>query len=267
MPTCLRLPVFILVLSFIAHQGFGQWVDPGNDNTGDIYYNNGKVGIGTSSPSAFLDVRSSGSVGIPTLAVNNTWSNYSSLPDYNRPFIIRRNAGDNESIATYVQDNRVHHYYRNDESSSSMEFRFNNTDTENGVGQNASNNVVLYMYSDMGGARVGINTTNVPAGYHFSVDGKAIMEEVQVASSGNWPDYVFTDTYKLNSLSEVSSFISENGHLPNIPTAKEVKENGIKLGEMNAKLLEKVEELTLYLIEKDREINDLKERMSKLENQ
>jgi len=106
--------------------------------------------------------------------------------------------------------------------------------------------------------QVGVGTTSIPSGYKLAVDGKAIVEEVQVASTGNWPDYVFTDTYKLNSLSEVSTFITENGHLPNIPTAKEVKENGIKLGEMNAKLLEKVEELTLYLIEQSKQINALK---------
>jgi len=93
---------------------------------------------------------------------------------------------------------------------------------------------------------VGIGTTT-PSN-KLDVAGTIRAEEVKVEAQP-WPDYVFSNTYKLNTLSEVSTFISENGHLPNIPTAKEVKENGIKLGEMNAKLLEKIEELTLYLIE------------------
>ncbi len=102
--------------------------------------------------------------------------------------------------------------------------------------------------------KVGIGTTSIPVGYSLSVDGKAIMEEIQVSASANWPDYVFSDTYQLNSLSEVSTYIRENQHLPGIPTAEEVAENGIKLGEMNAKLLEKIEELTLYLIEQNEKI-------------
>ena len=68
-----------------------------------------------------------------------------------------------------------------------------------------------------------------------------------------WADFVFHPSYKLRSLGEVEQFIKANNHLPEIPTAKEVKENGVGLGEMNAKLLQKVEELTLYIIQKDKE--------------
>jgi len=105
---------------------------------------------------------------------------------------------------------------------------------------------------------IGIGTTTPTE--KLSVNGTIRSKEVLVESTP-WPDYVFTDTYKLNSLSEVSTFISENGHLPNIPTAKEVKENGIKLGEMNAKLLEKIEELTLYLIEQTNRIDALQDEV------
>ncbi|MNU07544.1 hypothetical protein D3C72_2531870 [compost metagenome] len=70
----------------------------------------------------------------------------------------------------------------------------------------------------------------------------------------NWPDFVFAKDYKIHSLQETEKHIKQHGHLPGIPSAEEVKANGIDLGEMNAKLLEKVEELTLHLIEKDKEI-------------
>lgn len=84
-------------------------------------------------------------------------------------------------------------------------------------------------------------------------------EEVKVdVASGTWADYVFKDSYELKPLEEVKSFIDENGHLPNIPSAEEVEENGIKVGEMNAKLLEKIEELTLYTIALKEEMEALK---------
>jgi hypothetical protein len=85
------------------------------------------------------------------------------------------------------------------------------------------------------------------------------VKEVRVASgSPCWPDYVFSRNYKLPSLSEVEQFITENQHLPNVPSAAEVKENGIELGEMNAILLQKVEELTLYIIALQKQVDELK---------
>ncbi|MEQ8580620.1 MAG: hypothetical protein RIC30_21735 [Marinoscillum sp.] len=117
---------------------------------------------------------------------------------------------------------------------------------------------------DNGG--VGIGTETVPTNYHLAVAGKAIMEEVKVEASP-WPDYVFNEDYNLPSLQETSEFIKVNKHLPGIPSAAEVAENGILLGEMNAKLLEKIEELTLYQIELMKEMQKLKETVSDLKNE
>ena len=66
------------------------------------------------------------------------------------------------------------------------------------------------------------------------------------------PDYVFYDDYKLKSLKEVQNFINEHGHLPNIPSAQKMEAEGMNLKVMNLKLLEKVEELTLYILEQDK---------------
>lgn len=79
-----------------------------------------------------------------------------------------------------------------------------------------------------------------------------------------WPDYVFKKDYKLMPLEDLSTFISKNGHLPNVPSEKEVQENGADLGEMNRILLEKIEELTLYTISQQREIEDLKAKYNQL---
>jgi hypothetical protein len=102
---------------------------------------------------------------------------------------------------------------------------------------------------------VGIGTTN-PLGYKLAVNGKIRAQEVKVELNG-WPDYVFTKDYQLPTLQQTEKHIKEKGHLPGIPSAAEVKANGIDLGEMNAKLLQKIEELTLHLIKLDSKVENL----------
>ncbi|MET3038368.1 cell wall anchor protein [Chryseobacterium sp. NRRL B-14859] len=91
--------------------------------------------------------------------------------------------------------------------------------------------------------------------------------KVDVASTNGWADYVFKKDYKLRSLEEVEKHISEKGHLPNIPSAQEVEKEGINLGEMDAKLLEKIEELTLYSIQQNKDIKELREENKALRAQ
>jgi hypothetical protein len=114
--------------------------------------------------------------------------------------------------------------------------------------------------------RVGIGTSSPATGYALSVYGKAVCTEVLVDAVANWPDYVFGKDYKLMSLSEVEKSIKENNHLPGMPSASEAESNGVLLGEMQKKLLEKVEELTLYTIEQEKQINELKKNYEELKN-
>jgi hypothetical protein len=97
---------------------------------------------------------------------------------------------------------------------------------------------------------IGIGTSN-PGGYKLAVNGKIRAHEIKVEAAP-WPDYVFAKDYSLPSLIETEKHIRENGHLLGIPSAAEVKANGIDLGDMNAKLLQKIEELTLHLIEQNK---------------
>ncbi|MDT8411657.1 MAG: hypothetical protein RQ875_04275 [Vicingaceae bacterium] len=76
-----------------------------------------------------------------------------------------------------------------------------------------------------------------------------------------FPDYVFESTYKLMPLNELEKYIKENKHLPNMPTAKEVEKNGADIGEINRLLVEKIEELTLYILEQDKRIKTLEEEL------
>ena len=90
----------------------------------------------------------------------------------------------------------------------------------------------------------GVNVSD----YNLFVKGGILTEAVRVNLESNWADYVFNKDYNLKSLSEVEKFINENGHLPNVPSATQVKEDGIELGEMAKIQQEKIEELTLYII-------------------
>lgn len=104
---------------------------------------------------------------------------------------------------------------------------------------------------------VGINTINT-AGYALAVNGNIRSKEVIVET--NWADYVFAKDYSLMPLEEVEKFINKNKHLPNIPSADELKQNGLALGEIQSKMMEKIEELTLHIIQLQKEINKLKKQ-------
>jgi hypothetical protein len=127
--------------------------------------------------------------------------------------------------------------------------------------------VVQRMFIDKDG-NVGIGTSTPREA--LSVNGNIRSKQV-VVESANWPDYVFKPTYQLPSLADVKAYIDRNQHLPETPSEQEVIKNGLNIGEMNKLLMKKVEELTLYLIEKDKqaqaqqaEIDELKTQMKKL---
>ncbi len=109
-----------------------------------------------------------------------------------------------------------------------------------------------------------------PFGYAFkgtrtlNVIGGILTDSVRAALVGDWADYVFADNYNLRPLPEVEQFIQSNKHLPGIPSADEVSKSGINLAEMNAKLLEKVEELTLYLLQQQKQLDQQQKQIDQL---
>ncbi len=103
---------------------------------------------------------------------------------------------------------------------------------------------------------VGIGTEDPGSDWKLAVNGKIRSKEIKVETG--WADYVFEKDYSLPTLQEVEHHITEKGHLINIPSAAEVEANGIELGEMNRLLLEKIEELTLYTLQQQKEIAALK---------
>ena len=119
---------------------------------------------------------------------------------------------------------------------------------------------ILLSPFENGQVGIGVSSSaNMPSNdYLLAVDGKIISEEVRVEVSGSWPDYVFESNYELTPLDILETQIKEKGHLPGIPSANEVESNGIELGDMQKRMMEKIEELTLYVIELKKEIEELK---------
>ena len=144
--------------------------------------------------------------------------------------------------------------------------------------QARDNNLASPLYLQQGGGdivmlpgengQVGIginNVNNFPSdNYLLAVDGRILAEEVRVELSGDWPDYVFQPSYNLRSLEEVEACIKTKGHLPGIPSAMKVESEGIELGDMQKTMMEKIEELTLYLIEANKSIKTLEAQVESL---
>ena len=110
--------------------------------------------------------------------------------------------------------------------------------------------------------KVGINTKNEVEGYALAVDGGLITTKVFIKEVHQWPDHVFSDQYRLMRLNELKTYLEENHHLPGLPSEAEVQEKGYDLHEMQFILLEKIEEMTRYILQLQEEIDTLKSRAS-----
>jgi trimeric autotransporter adhesin len=130
-----------------------------------------------------------------------------------------------------------------------------------------TNNTERLRIDNSGLVRIG--NVNTAAGYKLFVEQGILTEKVKVAvkTTSEWSDYVFAPTYKLMPLPQLATYVATQHHLPNVPSASEVVTNGIDIAKMDAKLLEKIEELTLYMIELQQQNEVLSKRLKALEAQ
>jgi hypothetical protein len=188
-------------------------------------------------------IRSSNSSGYIALADQGTMKVGIGMTDPNATLSVARKDGIDGTAVFFGSSHASHFNYHTAE------------DTYIRGGKDGS---VVYI-NDTHNGPVVIGSTLV-GGYKLSVNGSIRSKEVVVEAAG-WPDYVFKDDYKLTSIDEVQAFIAKNGHLPNIPSAEEIEKNGQALGDTQKRMMEKIEELTLYIIELKKEIDFLKNKI------
>ncbi len=223
----MKKTVFILMLMSIS---LGIHAQHNYDNQNTIYSNSGNVGIGTQSPSRGLDVNEN----VVFDKKGSSHTHFQLGHDIN-DMIISDNSPNQYYGGGYffrVHDESLNHKYRD-----------------------------IMMLTKSG--KVGIGTRTM-GNHKLAVEGSIGAREIKVEATG-WSDFVFEKDYNLPTLSEVENHIKEKGHLKDIPSAKEVAKNGIYLGEMDSKLLQKIEELTLYTIAQEKEIKELKSLNTKLQ--
>lgn len=220
----------------------GYFSASGGTNNYGILVPNGKVGIGTTTPRALVVV--------------------SGAPNTN---------GGNGSVGALVET------YDNSATGANTTYggiafaSFPGYDYS--VGKKTVNNSTYFQIRRQDGVELltidasgntGIGTTSMGTA-KLAVEGKIEAREVVVTSTNPFPDYVFENNYQIISLDKLEQSIKDNKRLPDMPSSKEVERNGLNLGEMQVKLLKKVEELTLYVIDLKKENDVLKKRVSTLE--
>ncbi|MBI2273962.1 MAG: hypothetical protein HYU70_09215 [Bacteroidetes bacterium] len=201
----------------------------------------GKIGIGTTNPQHNLDVQNVPNGGGVSVGDGDLLTEDKSANIYLRP------STSSSARAVHQRNWLLSTYYDMDAGSFSIR------NSNNPGSDPYLDGITRFLITKDG--RVGIGTTSPSE--KFSVNGNISAKKIIVTQSG-WSDYVFANDYKLRSLSALEAFIKQNKHLPEMPSAKEVEEQGISVGDNQALLLKKIEELTLYVIRQQKEIEDLK---------
>lgn len=225
-------------ISVTTNSVSSNWI---NGTSNSLYYTDGFVGIGTANPKEQFQI---GDAFTFHDHVDDVLAFRASYDDFG------------SSNWNYLEPNKSAFSISGTED---ILFRIASGDGKN-VGDPISWTTALTIDENSG--NIGIGNVAL-TDYKLGVDGKLRAREVRV-DIDQWADYVFHNNYLLPTLDEVKTHIKEKGHLINVPSAEEIEANGIELGEMNKLLLEKIEELTLYILQQDDKIEKLTSVVEKL---
>jgi hypothetical protein len=219
----------------------------------------GNIGIGTTSPGAKLDVNGtgnfSGTLAVNALTANGTGNMYGTSGGSTAARYV--DMGNSGGDAIFGQEGSTGGTIISGAAGYDGAIR-----GQAGFSFSANNGASVQMRINSSG-NIGIGT--VSPSEKLSVNGNISAKKLIVTQTG-WSDYVFNKDYKLRSLSSLETFINQNKHLPEVPSAKEVEEKGISVGDNQALLLKKIEELILYVIELNKKNEILNNRIAILEN-
>jgi len=261
---------YFAILSFNA-----ALPQPWSTNGSNIYYNGGNVGIGISSPYGLFQVFG-GSTYLQALNLGFGASTSVLTTDaVGKPIIFQEGGTEYARITNTgsfgigtTNTNGYLLYVNGSASLQSVNLGFGASLAV--IGTDASSKPISFQIGTTEYARLlangsfGIGTTDTK-GYLFAVNGSAIFTSARVKAYAYWPDFVFGNGYRLLSLDSVSSYIQTNHHLPDLPSADSVQSAGIDLGGTEAALLRKIEELTLYAIDQQKQLKVQQEQIKRLE--
>lgn len=236
-----KISLLSLALLLVISASAQQWV---NNGTHIYNTNSGNVGIGVPNPTFPLDV--DGMIHTRSLFVSDpqdpsglaAW--FRAATNSNSNVVIQGGAGNYQAYWLTATNGLFK------------------------IGGNGGQEPAVGAINITSSGNVGIGITN-PGTFKLAVEGKIGAREVKVTTANPWPDYVFSDDYTRRSLNDLEYYIRKEKHLPGIPSAIEISSaGGFELGEMNRKLLEKIEELTLYVIELKKENDTMKKDILEL---
>lgn len=239
-------------LSAKLHLGARYWNGTNYTNT-NLTLAYGNVGIGTTSPGAKLDV--DGNI------VGRTYITAGSTGYNGAIYLARANDGSLSGQITHTENNTLT-LKQTGGLGSNIKMGPSGIEFQTEESNSPYNKITRLIVQHGNNGYVGIGT--MTPDYKLDVVGKIRAHEI-IVNTVKQSDFVFEENYPLKKLEDVEEFVKDKKHLPDIPSEKEVAENGLSVGEMQTKLLQKIEELTLYAIEQQKEIQYLKSRVAVLE--
>lgn len=213
----------------LAFWGNGKYRD--DDSPALVVTSEGNVGIGSTNPKEKLEVSTS----------SGSWGLYHKTPSVGLGSYASGSAG---MFGTYTNHNLM--LFANNSNAPQLVLT---PAGKIGIGNQVNN----------------VSSANL-SNYNLFVSNGVLSEKYGLGAQSTWSDHVFEKQYHLRPLTEIKRFVDQYGHLPNIPSAEDIAKDGYSLHEMNVKFLEKIEELTLYSIQQEEEIERLKTDIAKYQS-